>query len=274
MDTIVYLEYVSHDVQDRHETCDYILKEHLIQDYRLIKVQVWETLGQRMVRRARWDVFSINKRLQKRRKERLKHQNRSYMSGQLRLELAEYLEERDEVFLCYDESVKADSWVRDILPFSEFADYLQWDWVVRLLPKACNHHFLVLGDVPCIKEVLWELAPRMKSVSWVAPDLVAEDLLEDFAEDFYQETGLAIRLEFLPTDITYGQLVIPDDFVKEAVTVLDFAEGKHIPHYCPPKGSLWLNMTADRDKERRIRVRGLKCEVISLRKQWKNAPIA
>lgn len=261
-------------MQDASENCSYVLKEHLIQDYRLIKVQVQETLEKLTVRKVHWDLFSIGKRLQYRRKLRLQNQERSYMSGQLRLELAEYLKERDEVYLCYDESVKADSWVRNLLPFSEFTDYLQGDWVQRLLPKVCTHHFLVMGDVPCIREVLWTLAPRMKSVLWVAPDIEAEDVLEDFAEEFYQETGLAIRLQFLPPGTTYGQLVIPENFSKESVAVLDFTEGRHIPRYFPPRGSMWLNMTSEADKEHRIWARGLSCEVISLRKQWKKAPLS
>ena len=274
MDTIIYLEYVSCNVQDGQGTCDYVLKEHLIRDYRLIKVQVRETLGKKTVRKVHWDIFSIGQRLRYRMEERLQNQKRSYMGGQLRLELAQYLEERDEVFLCYDESVKADSWVRGVLPFSEFADYLQWDWVVRLLPEVYNHHFLVLGDVPCMKEVLWELAPRMKSVLWVAPDIEAEDVLEDFAEAFYQETGLAIRLQFLTPGTTYGQLVIPERFSREPVAVLDFLEGRYIPRYFPPQGSVWLNMTSETDKEHRIRARGLSCDIKSLRKQWKKAPLS
>ena len=274
MDTIIYLEYVSCNVQDGQGTCNYVLKEHLIRDYRLIKIQVRETLGKKTVRKVHWDLFSIGKRLRYRRDERLQNQRHSYMSGQLRLELAESLEERDEVYLYYDESVKADSWVRNVLPFAEFSDYLKWDWVQRILPKAPNHHFLVLGDAPCVKEVLWMLASHMKSVLWVAPDIEAEDMLEDFAEEFYQETGLAIRLQFLPPGTTYGQLVIPENFSKEPVAVLDFTEGRHIPRYMPPRGSMWLNMSAGTDKEHRIRARGLSCEVISLRKQWKKAPLS
>lgn len=278
MDTIVYLSYRKSERADVSRECSYRFKEHQVQDYRLIKVRVEESTTEADCAKSSGEIhgkmFSFRSRLRYRRSLRQQEKKRREMSERLCQEIAALLQERDDIYLCYDESVSRASWVRQILPVPEFEGYLQREWVYRILPEACNHHFVVLGDVPYIREVLWELAPRLKSLLWILPDRTVEEELEDFSEEFYQETGLAIRFQFLPADTTYGQFGIPEYLVKEPVNILDFTEGKHIPRFYPPKGSVWLDMTSDLDKERRIRARGLACSLISLRKQWKNAPFA
>ena len=263
-----------------------------MQDYRLIKVLVKEQFPELdevpYKRSCAWgkhcskpsgrklslDIWCVGKRLQYRRSLRQHEKQRREMGEKLKQELAACLEERDEVYLCFDETVSGDSWVRSILPFHEFDAYLKRDWVYRLMEEANHPHFVVLGDVSYSKELLWQFAPYMKSLVWIAPDRAAEEDMEEFAEEFYQETGLAIRLQFLPANTTYGQLVIPEYMVKEAVNIVDLTEGKHVPRFEPPKGSIWLCCAADMDKERRIEARRLSCNVISMRKQWKKAPFA
>ncbi len=291
MDTIVYLSYVKKSETGDSRECSYVLKEHKLGDYRLIKVCVKEKLSEEnmtflekssfgkkcsksSVREICFDLFSLGKRLRCRRSRRQQGSRRRAMVEELKQELASLLEERDEVYLCVDENVGRDCWIRSILPFEEFDAYLKREWVYRLMEEACHPHFVVLGDVPYSKELLWKLAPRMKSLLWIAPDRAVEEELEDFAEEFYQETGLAIHLQFLPADTTYGQYAIPDYLVREAVNIVDLTEGKHIPCIQPAKGSIWFNCAPNLDKERRIEARRLPCRVISLRKQWKKVPFA
>jgi len=275
MDTIIYLSYAKINETGDCGACGYDLREHKIQDYHLIKVLIKEKVPEMGKERKRpLDIWRVGKRLQYRRSLRQHEKQRRSMEVKLKLELAACLEDRDEVYLCFDETVSRDSWVRSILPFQEFDAYLTKDWVYRLMEEARHPHFVVLGDVPYSKELLWRFAPYMKSLVWIAPDRAAEEELEEFAEEFYQETGLAIRLQFLPADMTYGQLVIPQYVSKEAVNIVDLTEGKHIPRFEPPKGSIWLCCAGDLDKERRIEARRLSCNVISVRKQWKNAPFA
>lgn len=280
MDTIIYLSYGCKSVQNAPVESRHILREHIIQDYRLIKIQVWEVIpgldvsgksrAKSSVRKVNFSLVDLGKRLKMRRHRRLLDGARQRMSETLKQELAPLLQDNSDNRICYDSSVSQDSFVREILPFSEFVEDMEMKWVERLLPEATCHHFVVLGDAPCLRQILWELAPRMKSLLWIAPDLEAEDALEDFAEEFYQETGLAIRLQFLPAGTTYGQLNIPESAVREPVNVLDFTNDKHIPRFYPPGGSVWLDMADREEKERRIRARGLSCSLISLRKQWKN----
>lgn len=246
----------------------------------MIKIQVWEVIpdfdvsgksgGKSSVRKVNFSLVKLGERLKMRRHRRCMDRARKQMSEVLKQELAPLLQENADNFLCYDSTVPQDSFVRQILPLPELADYMETKWVERLLPEATCHHFVVLGDAPCLRQILWELAPRMKSLLWIVPDLEAEDALEDFAEEFYQETGLAIRLQFLPAGTTYGQLAIAESAVREPVNILDFTSDKHIPRFYPPGGSVWLDMADREEKERRIRARGLSCSLISLRKQWKN----
>lgn len=290
MDTIVYLSYMQNKAGDSN-SCSYVLKEHKFRDYRLIKILVQEKFveeerafskknvfgakgGKLSCRKTNFDFWALGERLRCRRNRRQQERQRRTMKEELRRELASRLEERDEVYLCWDETADRDSWIGNILPFREFDEYLKREWVYRLMEEACNSHFVVLGDVVYSRELLWTLAPRMKSLLWIAPDRAAEEELEDFAEEFYQETGLAIHLQFLSADTTYGQLVVPDYLVREAVNIVDLTEGKHIPRIQPVKGSVWLNCSANLDKERRIEARRLSCRVISLRKQWKKVPFA
>lgn len=252
MDTIVYL-----DCCRGNTDCSYEIKKYQLQDYQLIRVTVREQL---LPEKPILLGFSL-------RRWRLE---RKYfrMGERLRWELAPLLDENGGNFLVYADDVPGQRRVRELLPLPEFDGWLEPEWVRRLLPCAVHTHFIVLGDCPGIREILCELAPRMKSLLWIAPDVSDRELLEDFAEDFYQEYGLAINLRFVPAGGNYGQIRIDSGQYHEPVNVLDFTRGKYIPTFCPPEGSVWLSMASVGDRERRIRARGLKVTTLSLKKQW------
>lgn len=269
MDTIIYISYAHRNMADIPE---YELKEHLFEDYRVLRLKVWENPPEREKRKPvgrmqglRIDL-AIKQVCSRYRQKRL----RENFLKQLKTDVEAGLSWQDENYICYDSGVGKDCFLRSIFTMPEFDGYLQLKWVQQILPEAQSPDFVVLGDGPCLQQVLWELAPRMKSLWWIAPDLASEALLEDFAEDFYQETGLAIRLDFLMAGTTYGQLAVPDGVVSKPVNILDFTSDKHIPGFYPPPGSVWLDMESREEKERRIRARGLSCAFVSLRKQWKN----
>lgn len=203
-------------------------------------------------------------------REHRKRRARADLTSRIREELVSFLDGYGDNMLFYEDSPAADDWLREVLPLPEFEGYLQRTWVRRLLSRAVNPHFVVLGNVPYLHELLGELAPRMKSVLWIAPDLTYQEQLEEFAEDFYQEYGLAIRLYFLPDNGTYAQMRIPEDRYREPVTVLDFTGDKYIPSFEPLEGSVWLDMASVLEKERRIEARRLKAAYISLKKQWRD----
>lgn len=250
-----------------------------MQDYRLIRVSVSENLTassrcgfginfpplEPLLRLWRRMSSRAQACLRRRRQKR----ERTKLGEQLREELAPLLDERDDNMLVYAEGVPEDCWVRTLLPLPEFDRYLDKKWLQELLPYARHAHFIVLGNASCVQELLCGLAPRMKSLLWVAPDLTYGEQLEEFAEDFFQEYGLAIDLHFLPDNGTYGQIRIREERYSEPVNVLDFTGQKYIPLFHPPAGSIWLDMAAVREKELRIESRRLRCTYFSLRKIWR-----
>ncbi len=276
MDTIVYLSYKRKAISSEEESTvpwNYDIAEHIRMDYRILKVCItqWEEQATVLPNlRPRQIVARMRrKRMDKKRLQRKQAAEQRTKDAFLQ-DLAALLQEWDEKLICYDTSVPRECWVRDILPLEEFQEATEQKWVVRLLESCEGHYFIVLGEVSCTEQILWSLAPRMKSLLWIVAGQEREEHLEEFAEEFYLDTGLAVQLQILWEDRDYGRYRMPGNFGREAVTVLDFLEGNRVPDFRLPAGSVWLDMTSNADKERRIAARGWTCEVISLRKQWKN----
>lgn len=283
MDTIVNVFYQSRPAeQGAHSKpdCSFELQEFVLQDYRLIRLVISETIVKTNRRRTGgpglplvkpltrlWGrvCAAVRSRLQRRRQKR----ERMRLREKLLQELAPLLDEQGDNALVYADSVPGDNWVRFLLPLPEFDGYLEKRWIQELLPHARHAHFVVLGNVPCLQELLCSLAPRMKDLLWIAPDMTYAEQLEEFAEDFFQEYGLAMDLHFLPDNGTYGQIRIRDERYGEPVNVLDFTGEKYVPVFNPPEGSVWLDMASVGEKERRIGARRLKCSYYSLRKIWR-----
>lgn len=229
-------------------------------DYRLMRVVIWEPIDDRRNRFGRIGVYL---------RERAGRRARAHLKGELQEELAALLDGHGDNALLYEDGLPKDSWVRELLPLPEFEGYLRREWVCRMLPCAVHPHFVALGSVPYIGELFRELAPRMKSLLWIAPDLTYQEQLEKFAEDFFQEYGLAINLHFVPANGTYAQMRISDDHYRVPVNVLDFTEERYVPCFDPPEGSVWLDLASVREKERRIEARRLKAAYLSLKKRWR-----
>lgn len=249
----------------------YRLDVYQMTDYQLIRILIREPVwvpdpGKCRTGRRRRFGADLRRRLWERRQKR----EREELAERLREELAPALDGYGENALVYEDSVAEESWVRHLLPLPEFDGYFRREWAERLLSRAVHPHFVVLGNADCLQGLLCALAPRMKSVLWIAPDLSYQDQLEEFAEEFFLEYGLAVNLHFLPENGTYAQMRIPDDRYREPVNVLDFTEGRYIPCFAPPGGSVWLDMASVREKERRIEARRLKVCYDSLRKRWRS----
>lgn len=246
-----------------------------MQDYQLIRIIVREFVKE--YPQSKWKRFPTRillrfvQRLFERRQSRLHANMEKKLGIELEEELHSLLDQMGDNFLFYEEEMPRECWVRGILHLQEFDAYLQPKWVRRILPFARNHHFVILGSVPCLQQLLCEMAPRMKSLLWIAPDLTYREQLEDFAEDFYQEFGLAMTLHFLPVGGTFGQMRISDQRYSEPVNVLDFSDGRHVPVFNPPAGSVWLDMASVYEKERRIKARRLQVTYISLKRVWRNS---
>ncbi len=152
----------------------------------------------------------------------------------------------------------------------EFTAYARMPWVKQLLPFATCHHFIILGAASCIPEVLTLCADRMKSLRWILEEAYAQahsGELEDLAEDFYQEYGLAISMEYVQGGKGGFRKLYLD--CREPVNILDFSGEDKIPAIALAKGSRWLDMHSSEEKCRRFTQRGTETEYLSLRKIWR-----
>jgi len=90
--------------------------------------------------------------------------------------------------------------------------------------------------------------------------------IKAFAENFYQEYGIVITMEgFLPIE---EPLLYAQGF-EQPVTVLDFSGCQKLAFRRISEGSVWLDMDASDEKEKRIRFRNEKITYFSLKTVWK-----
>lgn len=249
---------------DARTECVYRLEAAPLEDYQVIRLTVSETFPQDARRGLCGKIpLWIRGRFSRHRLKKLREQT----LGCIRGEIAPLLDEFGDNYLLTDDRAKSAGFPA-MLSLPEFDAYDGPKWIRRLLGQAVYADFVVLGDAPCLNRILCELAPRMKTLLWIAPDRAARDQTEEFAEDFYQEYGLAMDLQFLPEDGAYSRIRIPDGHYRHPVNVLDFTGEKYLPVFSPPEGSVWLDFASLTEKERRIDARRMKVRYVSLRKQW------
>lgn len=153
-------------------------------------------------------------------------------------------------------------------PVWEFEEYREKKWVEKLLPYATHSHFVIVGDAPCLPELLYENAARMRSVRWILPERQYTCEIRDFIDEFYEETGLAIETELqreadserVWTRARIGSLL--------PANVLDFTSEEKISACDMPQGSIWIDMDSQEGKQRRIEARNPGISYFSLKKEW------
>lgn len=194
--------------------------------------------------------------------------------AEMRKELSPYVDERSECYCVYEKTVReilygdnpvARVWQR-LWKEKEFAFYADFSWVRLLMPSAVNHHFIVLGSAPCVPELLAQSASRMKSLRWIVDEnygAAHSEELEDFAEDFYQEQGLAVTIERI-VNLKAFRLNCA-----EPSNVLDFTGEDGVLPGETGKGSVWLDMWSSEEKCRRFAQRGGGIQYVSLREKWR-----
>lgn len=79
----------------------------------------------------------------------------------------------------------------------EFVEYRDLKWVELLMPFATKDYFVVLGEADCLPELLHRHAGRMRGVKWVLERWQDTSGLQDFLDDFYEDTGIAVTVEFI-----------------------------------------------------------------------------
>lgn len=244
--------------------------------------------------RLRWldpGFFRERKELRARRREwkryeaaieKLTDRCRGNMESQLAEmmgELSRCVEEYSDRWCMYDRAVRevlfgdnpvAELWQRE-WKTAEFAGYTELRWIQPLMSRLVSPHFVVLGTAPCIPQLLQQCAGRMKSLKWVIEEAYGQahrEELEDFAENFYQEQGLAVTVEQVQGRYGFERMQL---LCREPVNILDFTRGDKIAVGWATKGSVWLDLWASEEKCRRITQRNAGIVYFSLREKWRQA---
>lgn len=287
----------------------YRIKEFPMGDYRVIKIWVQEAMEEPRRRGFKRDedrfhcrgirqiighfcgrvltskLGRLPDRIMERTHERALTRAIDRLTLEIRADLSPRLDEKYDNYVTYDGTVSPDSYIRKLIPLEEFDADRAYDvdgaydgkkayrWSRTLLPHAQGPYFVVLGRSGATEALLWDLARRMKALYWLI-ESADYAWAQDFAEEFYYETGLAIELSVIPSEKSVGQCSIPELFGQQKVSVLDFLSGNAIPIFYPAKGSIWIDFFPGKEKHGHIRARGLDCELFYLRKQWKNLMFA
>lgn len=243
---------------------------------------------------GRWDwirpqYFKERQELRRYRKEWKKYEalmdtlmarcrgNIEYQLTEMLKELSLYVEERSGCRCVYDKAVRdvlygngpvAEIW-RQWWEMDEFAGFMELQWARLLMSHAVCPHFVVLGEAPCIPQLMDQYADRMKSLRWIVNEACWEtqrEELEDFAECFYQEQGLAVTIERVQGKGAFEKL---RPACKEPANILDFTGEDKVSAGWAEKGSIWLDMGSSEEKCRRIVQRNSELQYYSLRERWR-----
>ena len=199
------------------------------------------------------------------------------MLSELMRELSLYVEEQSASWCVYDKAVReillddnpvAEIWGK-MWRSGEFTSFTELQWAQQLMPLAEKHHFIVLGKAPCIPELLQQYAERMKSLRWIIDEACARnhgEELEEFAEDFYQEQGLAVTIEQVQGKYGFERLQLT---CKEPSNILDFSGEDKVSTGWAARGSIWLDMWSSEEKCRQINQRNAGIQYFSLREKWR-----
>lgn len=153
-------------------------------------------------------------------------------------------------------------------PVWEFDAYHERKWAQKLMPYAKHNHFVIVGDAPCLPELLCENAARMRSIRWILQEEQYTCEVREFIDDFYEENGLVIEAEVLRTGDTQGARNLMRITSVLPVNVLDFSGEEKLSACDMAQGSIWIDMDSLEGKCRRMEARPPGISYFSLKKEW------
>lgn len=156
----------------------------------------------------------------------------------------------------------------------EFQGYREKQWVELLVPYMIKDDFVILGFDVGVLRVLDRYVGNMRSVKWFLLEREDTEELEDWIEDFYEDTGLAIEVYHVESTVndTKGRKFTwsKQEFTfGYSVNVLDYTAEEKVSVRGLRKGSVWLDMDSIEGKEERITHRNPDIIYFSLKKLWK-----
>lgn len=167
-------------------------------------------------------------------------------------------------FLADGQGEAASCWSR-VWDIPEFRDYRNTRWIQPLLEYVRNSDFILLGTADCIPVILEKFARQMKSLQWYLREEELNEEVQGWAEDFYEEYGLAVSLRKLTGGNVFRQL----KFMSGApVCVMDFTDEEKIFAGNLAEGSIWIDFASVDGKSRRMERQAPNVSYMSLKKHW------
>ncbi len=148
----------------------------------------------------------------------------------------------------------------------KFTDYREEKWVDYLTQRGNWFHYVVLGNAPCLREVLPKHAMRMKSLRLFLREREFDGGLEELLGFLEEEYGIVADLHFLEEHAGYQKLPM---LGAAPCNVLDFSGEGKAPCRSAPQGSVWMDFDGIEEKRRRFEAMGVKVQYVSLAKEWK-----
>ena len=149
-----------------------------------------------------------------------------------------------------------------------FDRYTDVFWVELLMDAAVWPQFVILGTADCVPGIIEAHASRMKSLRWLIPEADCTEEVQQFVEDFYVESGLAITLQTVPEVREFRRMQL---ISVQPTNILDFTGETHVLVSRLAAGSVWIDMRSLEEKKRRILGRGDGIVYVSLKEKWKSA---
>lgn len=249
-------------------------KRGLWRGFRWLSGLVGKGRRERAAKRQRAEEERAAERLVCQREERFRRTGRSMAA--LRMRIRELAGEEDAFFCVYEDSVRkrltgksslAGLW-QNCIDWREFEAYRERFWVEELMTQAELPYFVILGTAPCMPEVVWKHARRMKALRWILPEADCAGEFLEFVEDFYVDNGLAIGLETLSGAGDFSCLQLA---CEKPSNIIDFTGETAILTSGVAEGSIWLDMLSAEEKGRRIRGRNRHISYFSMKERWKSA---
>lgn len=146
-----------------------------------------------------------------------------------------------------------------------FEDYRDYFWADKVAEQGKLDYWILLGYEDCIPTLLQKYAKRMRGIRWYLAEEGFTEPLQEWADEFYREYGLAIEFKVNPD----GRRLHPS--ASQPVNVLDFSGDDKISACDIPRGSIWLDVCAEGHKRRTLEARNPQITYFSLKKQWEQS---
>lgn len=167
-------------------------------------------------------------------------------------------------FLADSQGEAASCWSR-VWDIPEFRDYRNTRWIRPLLEYVRHSDFILLGTADCIPVILEKFARQMKSLQWYLREEELNEEVQGWAEDFYEEYGLAVSLRKLTGENVFRQLKFKSG---APVCVMDFTDEEKIFTGNLAEGSIWIDFASVDGKSRCMERQAPNVSYMSLKKHW------